>query len=411
METLPWSRRDLIARVRSDLWRYLTPAASIERELLDAAALLQISPHELRVLGRLQFLVSDEVGKLLSELPWLVRRLATTTAKEEEWSAERVRGAIQWGRTIGVRQSTGIPHLYVTAPARRAYQTPENELLVLVLEAVVSIGRSTGWHRSAAEAVGKVIASRVSDAERWLQMRALGEVERRPVSGTKLARVRSGRHRRRYATTLDAYARYRLLVERLDRPSIRAAVEMFGLVSRDDATLFEIFCTIRTLDALRLQGWKLGKLGLFEGALRLRGHRDDVAIEVFYQSTPSALSRRSVYRSVQQSHAMTIGALRPDLVIRVDAPTGRRWLLIEVKGGKREVADSLRAAAYDLLAYRTAYAPELDTQDGIYGVGIAWGEAVVPNFDTGIALCSPDTISVALGPLVARTASDGGAIT
>ena len=81
-------------------------------------------------LGRLQFLVSDESGALLQQLPFLVRRLATTTASEEEWSAERIRGAIQWGRTIGVRQATGIPHMYVTSPARRAYQTPENELLV-----------------------------------------------------------------------------------------------------------------------------------------------------------------------------------------------------------------------------------------------------------------------------------------
>src|SRR5919197_4565787 len=157
MRLLPWERKDLIAEIKRDLWRYLTPAASIETELLEAAALLQVSPQELRTLGRLQFLVSNERGELLRQLPFLVRRLATTTASEEEWSAERIRGAIQWGRTIGVRQATGIPHLYVTSPARRAYQTPENELLTLVLDAVVLLGRRTGWHRSESVEVGKLI--------------------------------------------------------------------------------------------------------------------------------------------------------------------------------------------------------------------------------------------------------------
>jgi protein-L-isoaspartate(D-aspartate) O-methyltransferase len=53
MRTLPWVREDLIARIRADLWRYLTPAASIEGELLQAAALLQITARELRTLARL----------------------------------------------------------------------------------------------------------------------------------------------------------------------------------------------------------------------------------------------------------------------------------------------------------------------------------------------------------------------
>jgi hypothetical protein len=313
---------------------------------------------------------------------------------------ERVRGTIQWGRTFGVRRATGIPHLYVTAPALRAYQTAENELLVLVLDAIVSHGRQSGWHRSTSEVIGKLVSSRVAQAERWLQMRALLEVERRSMTGPKLARIRSGRHRRRYASVLAAYDRYRLLAEKLDRASIRAAVEGNGLISRDEATLFEIVCTFWTLGALRSLGWKLDRLGLIEGALRIRGRRADVAIEVSYQTTPTALRTGSPYRSVQQAHGISPGALRPDLVIRTDGPAGRRWLVIEVKGGHRQVAQSARAAAYDLLAYRTAFGPELQAQEGVYGLGIAWGAGLIPNFDTGISLCSPDTLPIALARLV-----------
>src|SRR5687768_9078153 len=110
MKRLTWRRPELIERIRDDLWRYLTPAASIEQELLEASALLRMRPGELRTVGTLQFLVSRELGEMLAHLPSLLRRLSTTTTSEEEWSADRIRGSIQWGRTIGLRYATGMQH-------------------------------------------------------------------------------------------------------------------------------------------------------------------------------------------------------------------------------------------------------------------------------------------------------------
>jgi hypothetical protein len=396
MRTLTWARADLIAEIRRDLWRHLTPAASIESELLEAAALLRIPPRELRTLGQLQFLISDELGELLRQLPYLVRRLATTTASEEEWSLERVRGAIQWGRTIGVRQATGIPHLYVTSPARRAYQTGENELLVAVLDAVVLLGRRSGWHRSESADIGKLVSSRVGEAERWLQTRSLLQVERRPITATKLARIRAGRHRRRYQAVLDAYERYRLLAERLDRRTIRKAVESYGLVSRDDATIFELICTFRTIGALRELGWTLDRLGLFAGSLRLAGHKDNRKLELTYQATPAGLSRGSSYRAIQQAHSLSPGALRPDLVIKHDHNGTESWLLIEAKGGERRVDHSARAATFDLLAYRTAFGRVLANQAAPFGLGIAFGADLDPSPTSDVMLCSQDMIAAAL---------------
>jgi hypothetical protein len=396
MRTLPWVRKQLIDEIRRDLWRYLTPSASIEHELLEAAALLQMRPEELRTLGQLQFLVSDELGELLRQMPFLVRRLATTTSSEEEWSPERIRGAIQWGRTIGLRQATGIPHLYVTAPARRAYQTPENELLVLLLDAVVTSGRRSGWQHSQSADVGRLISGRVAESQRWLQTRALLEVERRPITPIKLMRVRAGRHRRRYQAVIDAFDRYRLLAERLDRETIRNAVESYGLISRDDPTLFELVCTFRTIQALHQLGWRLGRLGLFAGSLRLTGRKDDTALELTYQATPPALSNGSRYRAIQTAHGITPGALRPDLVIRSHRGGVRSWLLIEIKGGERPVVHSARAAALDLLAYRATYAPALGAQEKPFGLGVAFGADLVPNPTSRIMLCTPERLAEAL---------------
>jgi hypothetical protein len=359
--------------VRRDLWRYLTPSADVERELLEAAALLQMPGRELRSLGALQFLISDELGEMLDELPVLLRRLSTTTTSEEEISAERIRGAIQWGRTIGLRHATGSRHLYVTAPTRRAYQTPENELLVFMLDATVSVGRLTGWQRSTSPMLGTTIRDRVSTAARWSQSRMLQEVERRPVGQRTIGRVRMGRHRRRYHTVLAAYDRYNSLVGRLDRATIRRAVEETGLVTRDDPTILELYCTFELLASLRGLGWRLGHFGLFTGSLSLQAQRGEEQLTVTYQAVPRQLAAASHYRTIQRNHSIHPGALRPDLVLMHRTSAGESWLLVEVKGGERTVEQSARAAAYDLLAYRSAFAAALASSPAPYGLGVVWG--------------------------------------
>jgi hypothetical protein len=400
MRSLPWRRADLIERVRQDLWRYLTPAADIDTELLQAAALLQMRPSEVRTLGSLQFLLSDELGRLLAYLPFLLRRLATTTTQEEEVGAERVRGAIQWGRTLGLRYASGVPHLYVTAPSHRAYQTPENELLVFLLDQTIALGRQSGWHRSTSEEVGRMVSARVSEAERWSQSRMLLEVERRPVAPRALMRIRSGRFRRRYELVLAAYERHRDLVGKLDRDSIRTAVETNALVSRDDPVLFELYCTFATLGALRELGWRFGHFGLFAGALRLQGRRNGERLELLYQAVPRTMRIVSRYRRVQVAHGISPGGLRPDLVLHTTGGGGERWLMVEVKGGARPVEHAARAAAYDLLAYRTAFSSIFPRSEQPYGLGIAWGADLAPQAGSEIVLCTPDTLVEALQGLV-----------
>jgi hypothetical protein len=399
VRTLPWRRNDLINRIRADLWRYLTPASTVEEQLLEAAALLQMPASDLRAVGGLQFLASDELGHLLDEMPFLLRRLATTTLHEEEWSLERIRGSIQWARTIGLRQATALPHLYVTAPSHRAYQTPENEMLVFLLDETLRLGRLSGWHRSTSEAAGRIVSTRVAQAERWRQSRMLGEIDRGPITPKLVSRVRAGRFRRRYQAVLDAFDRHRELIGLLDRAAIREAVERHGLVARDDPTLLELVCTFAILDALQGMGWKLDRLRLFEGSLRIDGKRDQYKVEITYQSTPRTLSTGSLYRDVQRRHALEPGGLIPDLVLRrtrTGAPD--RWLLVEVKGGQRSVKKSARAAAYDLLAYRMAFSPVLNENDGPYGLGVAWG-AELSAQEGDMRLCTPDMLPAALEPM------------
>lgn len=403
MKALAWDRRQTIADMRQDIWRYLTPAAVSEEEaLLNASALLQLSAAEVRTLGQLRFVMSDEVGALLREMPFLVRRLTTTTVNERETSAERVRGAIRWSETFAARAAWGLPHLYVTAPARRAYDTPENKLLVFVLSAIADFGRRTGWHRSTSVSVGDTVRRRVTDATRWRHARALSDVAATPPTATTVARVRSGRSRRLYRSTLDVLAVYQQYVARLDRQAIREVVESQALVASRDPVLLELLCLFTTIEALKEQGWIGDTTGLLKLPLAFRGHRRGETLSVFYQHAPPRLRDGSRYRSVQKLHGLTAGGLIPDLVLHIEG-NGERWLLIEVKGVEERVRDYARGALFDLLAYRRAFGPVLREQTSAYGIGVAWGRELAPAA-TGdeVVLCTPDTLGVALEQQLGR---------
>jgi hypothetical protein len=73
--------------------------------------------------------------------------------------------------------------------------------------------------------------------------------------------------------------------------------------------------------------------------------------------------------------------------------------VIEIKGGKYEMARYAVAALQDLLAYRRSFEPAL-RQSTRYGVGIAFGRKLQPDLDAEVALCTPDTLAVALEPFI-----------
>ena len=287
--------------------------------------------------------------------------------------------------------------MYVFEPARRAFQTPENEVLVAALDAVRSVGMRTGWHRSATATVGADVRDRVRDAERWLHSRMLEGVERRPLTPKTLARVKSGRHRRRYQAALDVVVLYQRFMRRLDREAIRDAIEQHALAATSNDVLLELKCAFTFERALRAAGWAVSRPGLVRGGLFLRAVRGSERAEVYYQRTPKELTRSSIYGAVQANHEMTAGVLRPDFVIHTQKQDTERFLLIEVKGVERPVDESARAAIFDLLAYRRAFDGALAGQAGCYGLGIAWGECLDAAAESEIAVCSPDRIEKALG--------------
>jgi hypothetical protein len=381
----------------------VTPASRFEQPgLLVAAALLQWPEADALHLGELQFLLSPEVGALLRAMPRLVRRLATSSAREEQWSHERLYGPVQWNRTLSVRGAIGSRQLFVTAPAKRVHQTPENELLVHILDAIVRIARSSGWDQGRSrELPARMVRERLSQAERWQQSRMLSSVERIPPTSRALARIRSGRTRQHYAAVLEAYDMLVSLVEQPDREAIRAAVENAALVTAHDPTLFELLTTFHLVDALRAHGWPLSQFQFHQGDPYAEGRRSDGRqLQLWYQSAPKGLTTGSKYKQTLEAHGFSgQHDPRPDIVLNwADRNGHTRWLVIECKLHRR-VEGGVRRALADLLSYRRAFDTTLAQAGTPCGLGVAWGEGLEP-VGTEIMLCTPDKLDQAVRYIV-----------
>lgn len=406
MDDLNWDRTACITAVRDRIWNYLSPASRFEGPgLLAAGALLQWPEAEASRLGELQFLLCRETGAFLGSLPQLMRKLATSSAPEEEWTGQRLRGPVEWNRTVALRNTTGTPYLFVTTPTRRVYQTPENELLVHVLDAIVATAQRSGWDRiTPRQEPARHVRERLAAATRWQQNRMLSGIDRTPPAPRAVARVRSGRTAQRYAGVLAAYDKLTSLVEHMDRQAVREAIEEAGLVTAEEPILFELLTTFRVMDALTSLGWKMAPFTLFHGHVHTSGHTtDSKQIDLWYQTTPRALSEASHYRDVLTSHGFT-GArqLRPDIILRWTAPGGQqRWLLIECKLSQSGVRHAARQALADLLTYRADYDATLAATKGPHGLGVAWGEGLNPITTSEVVLCTPDTLTQALQQIFA----------
>ncbi len=406
MKTLAWNRTGRIAEVGDRIWSYLSPASRFEEEgLLTAAALLQWPVEDVARLGELQFLLSREVGAFLDAVGNLLRSLTSSSQREEEWDYERLRGPVMWSRTLSLRAAGGSPNLWVTAPARRDHQTPENQMLVHLLDTIVEVGRRSGWesYPSASEPVS-IVRDRIALAEYWQQSRPLAQIERTPLTPRDVMRVRSGRAKLRYATVIGAYDRYEALVGNLDRRAVREAIEQVALITASEGRLFELLSLFNMIDALAANGWNLAPVRLFQGKLCISGHRTDGRrLHLLYQATPAEFRADSIYDETLDKHGVQQRQpLRPDMTLRWEDSSGTtRWLLVECKLSESQGAGhAARQALLDLLAYRRAFDSTLQESLTPYGLGLAWGGGLIANPESEVILCTPDHLTVAIDELV-----------
>ena len=129
MKTLPWRRSDLIAEINDKVWT--VPKSGCGRRNRTATSSGVAEDAILRVIGNRPAPVPSKRRARSTARPTPTTHAPACDNHDERGRVERGAGT----RRRSVEQDpeyakrTGLPHLYITEPSRRAFQTPENELL------------------------------------------------------------------------------------------------------------------------------------------------------------------------------------------------------------------------------------------------------------------------------------------
>jgi hypothetical protein len=189
------------ASATADLWRRLHPATDPAEAL---AALLGLPVPEARTRLDTLLATSPEAEALLGGMDRTIRSLAVSTIARPDQCRGELRGPVLWSETAAARAASGgADDVFVCVLPERAYDTPENRVLVQALLTIARAGRATGEGRADAadDDAARARANRVR-ASRWLDHKALASVPARPPDGRSFRRARSGRSARTYAPAL-----------------------------------------------------------------------------------------------------------------------------------------------------------------------------------------------------------------
>lgn len=397
-EDLASVRRFLLSEVRRG-FRKLVAKDPITggADLALVSALQGWSDRDLDRLAMLQFVLTEEVEELLVATPTLVRTLANSTSRYEEITNEQLRGPVLWSETFSLRAAVGSPSVWVTAPARRDFQTAENKMLVLVLDAVVDFGTLIDVDIAHLEDIAAYVRARVNEADHLRQHRSLQEIERSDMSARDVIRVKTGRARLRYEPVVRAYERYEHFIRIFEHQAKQETLEDSGLQLTPEDTLFALLTLFNIIDVLNENGWTVDPLGLVEGYVQTTARSAD--------GRELSLWFRGVRHDVLGSWGtgLAVAGDSPDVSLMWTDPSGAerrlavRCDLVGATAGQEpnsaRVLDRLRHddASFDLASHAAS---------GTYGLGVAWGSGVSADLSAGVTVCTSDRLGTAITSIV-----------
>lgn len=190
-----------------DLWDLLLRPFNVV-EAVDSV--LGLSPNVVRQLSGAMLATCPEAEALLDTVPQTIRSLSIAMTNQPEECRGELRGPVLWSETLSCRSSSpGRNDVYVCAAPSRAYDIPENRVLVAALVAVRDAGRSvdTISARSYDDDTLRRARHNGVRASRYLEHRALSSVARKRPDTRELRRARSGNRRSTYTEALAMLGR------------------------------------------------------------------------------------------------------------------------------------------------------------------------------------------------------------
>lgn len=148
---------------------------------------------------------SEEAETLLAAMPKLLRGLSITTVQSAVRCQGEIRGPVLWAETMSARSGTaGSTDVFICLTAERAYDTPQNRVLVSALTAI----------KKAADAADPVARQAYNDevllrarangteARHFLDHRTMRGVSRKRIDGRTINKTRVGSRNDTYVPAL-----------------------------------------------------------------------------------------------------------------------------------------------------------------------------------------------------------------
>lgn len=348
-------RAVMLSEVQSLLPAFLS-AASVEREgpLNAAVELLGLRESDLRRVLAVHVMLSAPVRELTAELPTAVRQPLTSSVRARV-AGRTVTSGIDWAATARHHAtSSPLGAIWVTRPASRIFDIPENRALAWVLRTLEERGTM------AIPPTGDVPASWGDEIHATMglvhRVRRTAWLEGVPAiwpgndAYFRLSADRRGFYRIRVANAAR-YLRHILLTPTSEE-IVQALSERY-FEPRQDWKLFEIAILMRITRALTDIGAKLTPIRLFHdsGSGPFARFRINAAREVrlWYQSWPAATAPSELEDAARHYELASAGN-RPDIVIELlFAGESRRALILELKASASSAY--LSSGLSQLLAY------------------------------------------------------------
>ncbi|WP_433600727.1 hypothetical protein ACQPXH_02500 [Nocardia sp. CA-135953] len=313
-------------------------AASIERggPINAASELLGLAEADLRRVLAVHVMLSAPVRTLVAELPTSIRRPLTASVRPRV-AGRTVTSGIDWAATARHRAtSSPLGDIWVTRPANRIFDIPENRALAWVLRAVEERGRiAVPPGRDAPGTWSEEIRTMTAVVHRARRTAWLEAIPSEWPGDEAYFRLRADRMGF-YSLRVTEAARY--LRRILLAPTAQDLTEVLSeryFEPRQDWKLFEIAVLMRMTRALRSIGSRLDTTRLFQDGkgrpfarFRLTHDRE---VRIWYQSWPPSTTPSELDDAVYY-YELPSGGNRPDIVVEVvDGGISTQAILLELK--------------------------------------------------------------------------------
>lgn len=365
------------------LWRFIQPNAKesgVEETFLNLTGLRK---RDLDKLVDIRFLLSDSTRKLVNEIaPKIINRLSKESVNEHITDRGRVRGRIDWQKTINTRAANGNdPSIYVYSRRSQVYDLPENRLFLYMIKQInekaknlvsedyininwyVDINDVTKWIDKVS-----VIASKTAKLLRnpyILKIGNLYELTDRIVELTS-------KNRQAYYKELSGLAERFLYSQRSPVSYLKEELKgnILEPISKD--TLFEIAVLFNTIQTAIDCGWVEKKAGLIGGGGKTVSTliKNKYEMKVYFQKLPEVMAANSGYGEIMNNYGLSEKLRRPDIIIEVSDSQNTEFFIVEVKRSKSR--KYLVDGTYKLLGYLKDFEKAKESGCKIFGVLVGW---------------------------------------